>query len=171
MGISEERFVAEIAQVQSRLLTYVYSIVGDRTRANDIVQETNLVLWRRRADYDAARPFSAWAIGVARMQTLASIRDRSRDKLLLSADLADQIADDAAARVDRWTAYRESLRACLNSLSEEHRDLIRRRYTMGQSLESISDATGRTTAGVKTTLHRIRRQLHDCIRRRLEIAS
>ena len=105
------------------------------------------------------------------MQTLSSIRDRSRDKVLLSADLAEQIADQAARRVDRWTSYKDHLRRCLASLSEEHRDLIRRRYTMGQSLDSISDATGRTATGVKTTLHRVRRQLHDCIRRRSEAVS
>ena len=47
-----EQFVQQLAEHQSRLFGYVYSMLGDHSRAADVLQETNLVLWRKNAEFD-----------------------------------------------------------------------------------------------------------------------
>ncbi|MDF1745393.1 MAG: sigma factor, partial [Gimesia sp.] len=42
-----EQFVQQLTENQNRLYGYVYSLLGDHSRAEDVLQETNLVLWRK----------------------------------------------------------------------------------------------------------------------------
>ena len=43
-------FVQLLTSNQSRLYAYVLSLLGDRTQAEDVMQETNAVLWRKAHD-------------------------------------------------------------------------------------------------------------------------
>ncbi|RMG33224.1 MAG: sigma-70 family RNA polymerase sigma factor [Planctomycetota bacterium] len=162
-----EHFVRELTGHQNRLYGYIYSLVGDHDRAADVLQETNLALWRRAAEYDPARPFLPWAFGVARMQVLAHLRDRRRDRLLLDAELAELLAEDVqreSAKLDRIQA---ALRECLGKLSEANRELVERRYFRSEPLEQIAQRAGRTLSAIKVALLRVRRQLGECVQRRL----
>ena len=44
-----EKFVQRLTANQTRLYGYVYSLLADHSRTADVVQETNLVLWRKVA--------------------------------------------------------------------------------------------------------------------------
>ena len=61
----EERVVQRIATCQDRLFAYILTLVPRRDVARDILQETNLVLWRRREEFVAGTSFVAWASKVA----------------------------------------------------------------------------------------------------------
>ena len=106
-----ERFVQQLAEQQNRLYGYVYSLVGDHSRAADVLQETNLVLWRKIDEFDSAKPFLAWAFGVARFQVLAHLRDQKRDRLLLDAELVDVISDEAERQAGQMDQLRDALRS------------------------------------------------------------
>ena len=49
-----EQFVRHLTENQNRLYGYVYSLLGDHSRAADVVQETNLVLWRKVGEFQSA---------------------------------------------------------------------------------------------------------------------
>ena len=68
-----EQFVQQLAENQNRLYGYVYSLVGDHAQAADVVQETNMVLWRKLDEFDPQRPFLPWAFTIGRFQVLAHI--------------------------------------------------------------------------------------------------
>ena len=72
---------------QARLFGYIHSLVRDSNDADDLFQQTAMVLWRKFAEYDPARPFLGWACGVARFEVTNFLRTRGRSKLYFSDDL------------------------------------------------------------------------------------
>lgn len=159
-----ERFIAELTAAQPRLYAYILSLVGNHTHADEILQETNLVLWRKLDEFDAETNFAAWACRVARYETLAFWRDASRETTFFSSELVEQLAADLTERQSGFDQRRGALRRCLESLSPKSRQLISQRYAEGLSVQAIADALSRTADSVATTLYRIRIALRDCIR-------
>jgi RNA polymerase sigma-70 factor, ECF subfamily len=162
-----ERFVQQLAEQQNRLYGYVYSLVGDHSRAADVLQETNLVLWRKIDEFDSAKPFLAWAFGVARFQVLAHLRDQKRDRLLLDAELVDVISDEAERQAGQMDQLRDALRSCLETLTPSNRQLIESRYIRSMSINEIASNADRTVSAIKIALMRTRRLLADCIQLRI----
>ncbi len=168
---ADEQFVRRLTENQNRLYGYIYSLVGKHSQAADVLQETNLVLWRKIGEFDSTRPFLPWAFAIARFQVLAHLRDQKRDRLLLDPELAESLADEAATEANRLDAVRQSLRPCLQLLSASSRSLVEARYFRGRSVQEIAAELGRSVGAVKVALLRVRRRLADCVQRRLAMES
>ena len=167
----KEQFVRQLTQHQNRLYGYVYSLLGDHGRAADVVQETNLVLWRKIDEFQPDKPFLPWAFAIARFQVLACLRDHKRDRLLLDAELVEVMSDEVERKADQIDAIRAALRHCLQLLSANNRELVDRRYDRGMSVADIAEAVDRTIGSIKVALLRIRRQLAECVQQRLAAAE
>ena len=74
-------FVQLLTSHQSRLYAYVLSLLGNRTQAEDVMQETNAVLWRKAHDFKLGTNFGAWMLKVAHFQVMAHRRKLTRDRL------------------------------------------------------------------------------------------
>ena len=162
-----ESFVRHLTEHQSRLFGYIYSLLGDHSRASDVLQETNLVLWRKIDEYDAQKAFLPWAFAIARFQVLAHLRDKHRDRMLLDAELAESLSGQVIEKASQIDETRLALRQCLQVLPDESRELIQRRYFRGQSVANVAEFANRSIGSVKVALMRIRRQLSDCIQQRV----
>lgn len=169
MGQSDntEQFVQQLTENQNRLYGYVYSLLGDHSRAEDVLQETNLVLWRKIAEYDQTRPFLPWAFAIVRFQVLAQLRDKQRDRMLLDSNLAEMLSDEAVRQSEQIDDIREALRPCLGLLTSTNRELIEERYFRATPVADIGQAANRSVSSVKVALLRIRRQLADCVQKRM----
>jgi RNA polymerase sigma-70 factor (ECF subfamily) len=142
-------------------------VVADPERARDVLQETNRVLWERAAEYDRARPFLGWAIGVAKMQALAERQRSRRDRLQLDPDVAARLAEVAEARTEDVEERQLALAHCLNRLTSSQRGLLERRYKEGLDLSALGRSLGRSSNAVAAALMRVRQALASCIRDRV----
>jgi len=163
-----ERFIQQLAENQNRLYGYVFSLLGNHTRAADVVQETNLVLWRKVAEFQQDKPFLPWAFAIARFQVLAHLRDHKRDRCLLDNDLVERLSRDLEQQSERLDALRAGLRACLKLLPQEQRRLIELRYFNQRSIKNIAVEIGKTSGAIKVAMLRVRRTLAACIEKRLK---
>ena len=162
-----ELLVQQIAEHQNRLFGYIFSMLGDHTRASDVLQETNLVLWRKKDEFRPGDPFLPWAFAIARFQVLAHVRDRGREKCLLDCELVEALAEETQRQSERFEAIRHALRSCLSQLTPAHQELVQQRYFHAVPIEKIAESLGRGASAVKVSLLRIRRSLAECIQRRL----
>lgn len=162
-----EQFVRQLTENQNRLYGYVYSLLGDRSWTADVVQETNLVLWRKIDEFQPNRPFLPWAFAIARFQVLAHVRDQKRDRLLLDVELVETLSVDAERQAGQMDVVRRALRPCMQMLTPTNRELIERRYFHAMSVADIAEAVDRTVGSIKVALLRIRRQLGKCVQQRL----
>ena len=162
----DEAFVQLLTGEQLRLLHYIAKLLGNPNEALNVLQETNLVLWRKAADFRPGSNFSAWAHNVAYWQVRAFVRDRQRDRLVFSEELIEQISD-RDQRTGTEGEMRIALRHCLSQTSMPNLELLRQRYEAGLSIQSLADRLGKKTSAVKVNLLRIRRALLKCIQAKL----
>ncbi|MHC5542199.1 sigma-70 family RNA polymerase sigma factor [Singulisphaera rosea] len=165
-----EDFIRCLTDHQSRLFIYLVSLLSDVHEAKNVLQETNLELWRKSAEFVEGTDFGAWSRRVAHFKVLAHLRDKKRDRLLFDENLLDQIASRSEPIEDEEAAHL-ALRQCLAALPDALRLLISRRYGSGQSIREIARKVGKSEAATKVSLSRIRKQLMHCVEKRLATHS
>lgn len=143
----------------------------DADAARDVLQETNLVLWRKSEEFesgaDPGADFGAWACRVARYQVLAWARDRGRDRMVFDEGLLSDLAEVAERQTARGYEQRRALRQCLGKLTAEQRQLIQMRYE-GSTVKALAESLGKKANHVAQLLFRIRAALAQCIESTLE---
>jgi len=168
MGASTE-FVTQITRCQRQLHAFILSMVWNTADADDVLQETNLALWEKAAEFDTDRPFLRWAMRFAQFQALAWLKRhrRQQQRLVFDDDLARLLADEAAREEVVFEDRRQALAVCLQKLTSEQRDLVARRYEPTGSVNAMAEAAGTTPKAVSDRLRRIRHALLQCIQRTL----
>ncbi|MEI6236646.1 MAG: sigma-70 family RNA polymerase sigma factor [Planctomycetota bacterium] len=162
-------FVAHITQSQQQLHAFILSIIWNPTDADDVLQETNLVLWGKAAEFDANRPFLPWAMRFAQWQARAWLKRHRRQQLrdVFDEELIQLLADEAVAEEQVFEARRHALASCLQKIRPEQRELIARRYSPDASVDSMAKAGRTTPKAVSDKLRRIRHGLLECIQKSL----
>lgn len=160
----DEQVVKEITQNQGLLSRYIHRSVLSPHAVDDILQEVNTVVWKKRGHWDPETPFLKWAYRIAFFQIKAYQRDASRDKKrYLSDELLDLIADEAPMD------HREeefSVRCCLEKLPTEQRELIQYRYYREMPVQDIAQKMNLSANHVSQKLRRIRLALFKCMKGR-----
>ena len=159
----EELFVALVAEHQSRLQAYIFSLLADRNRAADVLQETNLVLWRKKSEYRSDSPFIPWAFSIARFQVLAHLRDSKKEPGLVDPELAEALAAPSELLAERFEEMQTAVRHCVEALPEQARKLVASRYFQSKSVAKVAESESMGESAVKVALLRARRQLAKCV--------
>lgn len=164
-----ERFVHYLTESQPSLQAYLVASLGNYDDAGEVLQRTNLALWRKAKEFRPDAKFLPWAVGVAKFELLAFYRDRGRDKHVFSEHLATIMLDTTAELFPDHSPHQEALRECMSQLPAASRDLINLRYEDGATLRQMSQRLNRTEHAVKFSLARIRKSLAKCIRQRIRL--
>src|SRR3954462_8907449 len=112
-------FAACLRQHQARLYGYIHALLRDLNDADDLFQQTTLILWKKFALYDPGRSFFSWACGIARLEIANFLRSRGRQRLYFSDDL-NQLLVEAQAEVhdDELESRRAALTVCVEKLRQ-----------------------------------------------------
>ena len=167
----QAEFVQLLTAHQSLIHNFVLSLAPHSPDVEDIVQQINLVLWRKRDDFEAGSNFKAWALTVSRFQVMAY---RKKMALRRTDRLSDTALDLLAADVEaeepaRLTRYYQALRVCFEKLALADRDLLIQRYWKNTPLRDFAAMTGRSEAALKSNLHRLRLSLRQCVKKTLPV--
>ena len=162
--MSSSDFAELITLRQKSLYSYIYSLTGNNTISWDILQETNLVLWKKREEFQSGTNFEAWAFTVARFQCMAYFRDQKRDpNQLLTPEVLEAFGEEPDLELENQIPQLAALRHCHDLLKEKNQKLVRLYYYDKMSLEQIGNQLGTSTNSLKQALFRIRKSLRDCI--------
>src|SRR5687767_13719251 len=72
-----------VRRYDNRMLNFVYRTVGDRERAQDLVQETFVRVYRHLARFDQSKKFSTWIYLIASELAKNYLCNCSRNQLVL----------------------------------------------------------------------------------------
>jgi RNA polymerase sigma-70 factor (ECF subfamily) len=161
------RFLRSFTAHEPAIRAHVRRLVPTRADADDVMQEISVVLWEKFDSFREDGDFKAWAFGVARFEVLAWLRDRGRDRLVLDEEVATKIAGETAEDEPRLERQREALEHCMKKVPDDQRNLLMQAYQPECRIQEVAERSGRTVAGFYQWLHRMRKQLLDCIRRAL----
>jgi RNA polymerase sigma-70 factor (ECF subfamily) len=163
---SQEQFVRNLVDCQPSLYAYILSLLPNRDDAADILQDTNLVMWRRSGEYAEGTNFLAWAHKIVRFKVLAHHRNRRRDRHIFDDSLFDLLANEAEGRAHDREGITDTLDDCMAELPPAQRELVRQRYAPGASVREMAQERNQTVAVLSVTLSRIRNVLLECIQRK-----
>lgn len=166
-----ELFVRLFAEHNRRLFTYITALIPNRTAAEEVFQNTSVVLWREFERFRPDGDFLAWACGVAFNQVRNYRRSVRRDRLVFSDELLAELAERQASRMDRVDHRRAALTQCMSKLRPVDRELLGQCYEGDDTFRRIAEQSGRPINTIYKALQRIRRSLLLCIERTLSSAS
>src|SRR5512132_1180506 len=171
----EERAFQELVErYQTRLLNFIYRTIGDREKAEDLVQEVFIRVYRHLHRFDRSKKFSTWAYTIASNLAKNELRNRSRNPLVLFQTVQKNFQDedrplqfeDTTSRPDdmyRKRHLREIVEESVAKLPEHHRNVFILRELEGKSYEEIAEITECNLGTVKSRLNRARNSFAEII--------
>ena len=156
-----------VERYQNRLLNFIYRTTGDRERAEDLVQETFIRVYRHLHRFDQTKKFSTWIYTISSNLAKNELRNRSRNPLVLFQTLmknrqADERPlewEDNTYRPDdlfRKRHLKSQVEAAVDQLPEHHRTVFILREMEGKTYEEIAEMTSTNLGTVKSRLNRAR---------------
>ncbi|MGH7482418.1 MAG: sigma-70 family RNA polymerase sigma factor [Longimicrobiales bacterium] len=156
-----------VTRYQSRLVNFVYRMIGDRDRSEDLVQETFIRVYRHLHRFDQTKKFSTWIYTIASNLAKNELRNRSRNPLVLfqtiksnwDADHRPLEWEDNTYRPDdlfRKRHLKDLVAQVVGELPEHHREVFLLREMEGKTYEEISEITGVNLGTIKSRLNRAR---------------
>lgn len=175
MSNSDQRhiddFIRMLTDHQVDLQAFIMSSLGNYSDMMDVLQLTNIALWKKASQFRPGAKFLPWALKVAKYEILAFMRVRRRDRHTFSPEVVELMIDVAVERAQETTARSDALRDCIKELPERSREFLQIRYAQRQSIRDVAEKTGRSVDAVKSLYLRIRRLLGRCIDRKVAAAA
>ena len=162
-------FLRLFLQNERRLYAYILTLLPHRADADDVLQETSLVLWDKFDEQNPPDDFTAWGCRIAYFKVLDFYRKSQRSRVRFSQALLDRLAETAVEQAGtlQLEERRETLADCIAKLSGRDRDLLARRFADGATTRSTAADLGRSVDAVYKALAKIRQALFDCVTRTL----
>jgi RNA polymerase sigma-70 factor (ECF subfamily) len=164
---SRKRLMALMTRHQRRIFSYIYSLVPDRYDAEDLLQETSLVICEKFDDFKEGTDFVAWACQIAYWRVRYSRQKFARSKVVFDQEIVDAVAQTASTMVEELDERHVALGNCLQKLHPRDRDLLLVRYEPGSGVEEAAKRSGRTLQTAYKALARLRKLLLDCVSTKL----
>jgi len=163
-----KQIVADLIAVQPRVHALLLSLLANHHAAEEVLQETNAVIWAKRDEFEPGTNFGAWACKIAYFQVLAYRKRRKLDRHQFNAALLGDLAAVTTEESEELELRKRALRGCLNELPAHHRQLIERRYAENDTIANLAESIDRPVSSLYTTLYRLRAALTECVRRRMD---
>jgi len=154
-------------QAEPSVSTFLAASVACFQDAEDILQDVAVDVARNFSKYDTSRPFSPWAMAIARYKVVDYYRKQGKSGQLLSSQAIDAL-EGASVRISgRHSDDHDILEQCLKTLTERGRHILRLRYANDLKPREIACTLGETLGTVSKILYRARRTLEECMNRRM----
>lgn len=174
LGGEERAFTELVERYQTRLLNFIYRTIGDREKAEDLVQEVFIRVHRHLHRFDRSKKFSTWVYTIASNLAKNELRNRSRNPLVLFQTVQKNCEDDDRpvefedpnSRPDDMYHQRhlqKIVAETVSKLPEHHRNVFILRELEGKSYEEIAEITDCNLGTVKSRLNRARNSFAEII--------
>jgi RNA polymerase sigma-70 factor (ECF subfamily) len=162
-----EDFMRLFLSCQPRLFAFIRSLVFSRVDADDVLQETALVLWEKFEQYEPGTRFDRWAFRIAHFQVMYHRQKKARERLRFSDALVERLGEEMVNDTPRLEATQRALTQCLDQLPDLDQELIRQRYRGDTTNRDLARDSGRSESAISRALNRIYVKLMLCIEGRL----
>jgi RNA polymerase sigma-70 factor, ECF subfamily len=147
-----------------RVYRFVLRLVRDQTKAEDLISEVFLDVWRQAGKFEARSAVSTWLLAIARYKALSALRRRPDEELDdETAAAIEDPGDDPETALEKKDKG-EILRKCLTALSPEHREIIDLVYYHEKSVEEVAEIVGIPENTVKTRMFYARKRLSELLK-------
>jgi RNA polymerase sigma factor (sigma-70 family) len=154
-AVSEGGFAALVAEHHADLVRLAFAIVGDPDLANDVAQSAWAAAWRSRHRLREPEKVRGWLLTIAANEARRSLRRR---RLRQFVPLPDEMgrAVPAGAPDDKI-----DLIQAMQRLRSRDREILARRYALGETSQEIAEQVGMSDSGVRVRIGRLLEMLRE----------
>lgn len=157
-----------VDRYKNQLLNFIFRFIGDRTVAEDLVQETFLRLYRKKHYYKEIAKFSTWIYTIAGNLAKSELRRRKRRNFFSINNASDEKTDfdlpdkDANPMENTETSIvLREINKAISELPEHFKEVVLMRDVKELSYEEIAIALKIPLGTVKSRVNRGRLRLQE----------
>lgn len=162
-----EAFLSLLMANQRRINSYILSLVPNFSDADDIMQETITVMWRKFDKFEIGTDFAHWGLKVAYYCILDHRKKYRRDQVVFSENIFHQIHEVAGRKQPDTDDRIRHLRRCIEKLGPADQRILKARYELNNGVKSLAVQLDRSIQYVYKHLSRIHHSLNLCVKRSL----
>lgn len=163
---SEAAFAQIVSTYRQRIFGTVYRLIGRPDDVEDVGQDVFLRLYASIGQLRSVEVFETWLYRLTVNTVYDHLRRRRRNASILMADLSDEQVVTADAKHSRKqgeldtrrTDARDTLRAMLDQLSTDDRELLERKELLGLTLKELKRIYNANENALKVRLFRARKR-------------
>ena len=148
-----------------RMYAYALRLTGVPAIAEDIVQDTLVIIWQDAHRFRGEGKVLAWLLGIVHHTTMKALRHSSR---FITNDLETNLVNPEPSPEDQVQIDEKSqwLQAGLETLSSEHRAVLELVFYQGLSLKEAAVVCRCPVGTIKSRLSYARKQLRGALNRK-----
>ena len=155
-----------VLSCQKDLYVYILSLVASSSNADDILQETLAVMWRKFNQFEAGTNFLAWGKTIARFIILDFLR-KNRNKMVQFDSDVLKLIESKSEKIKNISDQTEILKECIKKLTERQLALVKMRYAKDMSFKKIAVEFGISKQRTYSLISRIHALLTNCVKSNL----
>jgi RNA polymerase sigma-70 factor, ECF subfamily len=150
----------------AKLFGVCLRILGERSEAEDVLQEVYVTVWRKAAEFDASRASPmTWLIALARNRSIDWLRASRHSRNMDPIDAAAEVADTAMGadrNIESAQDYAR-LHGCLDGLASHERAALRGAFFDGSTYEDLASRMKVPLGTMKSWIRRAMIKLKACL--------
>lgn len=150
----------------AKLFGVCLRILGERSEAEEVLQEVYITVWRKAGDFDAGRASPlTWLIAIARNRSIDRLRASKQSRRMEPIEAADSVADAgplADVTLDNAQDYAR-LHGCLDGLEARERSALRGAFFDGNTYEQLAARMNMPLGTMKSVIRRAMIKLKGCL--------
>jgi RNA polymerase sigma-70 factor, ECF subfamily len=167
-----ERFLTLLGAHERSLFAYVYGLTPSWPDAEEVMQRVRIRIWQQFDQYDAEKPFDAWARAIAYYLVLAYRKEKSRQREFFTERILEAVSEQFEKNLDAAGDRRDALLQCLDKIDGRKRELVIAYYSSARHTgESIASNLSMSPNALRQAIFRIRKGLLDCVERKMQAQS
>ncbi len=163
----DTEFIDQFVTTQRRVYLFLLAQLGNPDIAEEVLQNTNVVIWSKWKNFEPGTNYIAWVYRIASFEVMKYRQKNKRSKVYFDDDFIRTVSKSVEDICEKSEARRVALAKCIDKLKPADRELIQQRYEPGVNGKSLAKKLGRPVNSVYQSLGRIRRTLLECVERQL----
>ena len=150
----------------AKLFGVAIRILGERSEAEEVLQEVYVTVWRKAAAFDAARASPmTWLIAIARNRAIDRLRAGRQSRRMEPIDVAHEVADTAPAADSALESAQDHARlhGCLEGLVAYERAALRGAFFDGNTYDELAERMKVPLGTMKSWIRRAMIKLKSCL--------
>jgi RNA polymerase sigma-70 factor (ECF subfamily) len=176
MSATDEQEIAAFSELvsahRSRVFGYIYAMLHNMSDAEDVYQQTTVLMWEKFDSFKLGTDFGSWALKIAYYNVKNFQRSTRRRHVFFSDAVMERVASSFQSRDIHDAKERlDALGQCVGRLPDRHQYILRRRYAENTPIKELAAGEGKTEAAMSMLLCRLRKTIFHCVQARLVSGS
>jgi RNA polymerase sigma-70 factor, ECF subfamily len=158
-----DEFMRHYGRHQRQLFLYIFSLLPNVNDAEELLQQTNFILWKKFSEFRPGSNFMAWGSRVAYLEVLKYYEARKKLAQPFDPRFFEVVSEKMRENADYFEKETIALHFCMEKLNQSEQELLRLCYSEGADVKSVATMLRKSASSVYKTLGKIREALLNCI--------